>query len=146
MCVMGILRTAATAAVAASLCAAGGGNAAPAREGETETGRWFHLGPGSVTRTFKVRRPEGIVRLTRITTTSGIRASVEATVRGIIAVSVSSDQGLFDPARTCHRQGKLQICTQAQEGCPAPAAVWDVRLEKFGGPAGLVRFDFVVSA
>jgi hypothetical protein len=133
-------------AVAALACAAGGGNAASAREGATKTGRWFQLEAGHAIRTFKMRRPEGIVRLTRITTTSGIRASVEATAQGVIAVSVSSDTRRFDPARTCRRQGGLQICTQAQEGCPAPAAVWDVTLRKFGGPAGLVRFDFAVSA
>jgi hypothetical protein len=143
---MGITRSMLIVAVAALACAAGGANAAPAREGETDTGRWFQLGPGPAIRTFKMRRPEGIVRLTRITTTAGIRASVEATIHGLIAVNVSSDTGRFDPARTCRRRDALQICTQAQEGCPAPAALWSVTLRKFDGPAGLVRFDFVVSA
>lgn len=91
-----------------------------------------------------MRRPYGIVRLARLTTTSGIRASVEATARNLLAVSLSNNQERDDPARECRREGDLEICTQPHEGCPSPAALWRVRLEKLGGPAGLVRFDFVV--
>jgi hypothetical protein len=91
-----------------------------------------------------MRRPYGIVRLSRLTTTYGIRASVEATSRHFLAVSLSNDSRHDDPARACRRNGNLEICTQDLEGCPAAAAVWRVRLVKSPGPAGFVRFDFVV--
>jgi hypothetical protein len=91
-----------------------------------------------------MRRPYGIVRLARITAKSGIRASVEATAGHLLAVSLSNDPQHDDPARECRSRGDLEICTVAQEGCPSPPALWRVRLEKRGGPAGLVRFDFVV--
>jgi hypothetical protein len=133
-------------ALVSLLCAAGDSNAAPSEEGGTATSRWFRLPAGPTSRTFTMRRPYGIVRLARITTTRGIRASVEATAGQLMAVSLNNDPKRDDPARTCRRDGDAELCTQATEGCPAPAAVWRVRLEKLGGPAGLVRFEFVVSA
>ncbi len=36
------------------------------------------------------------------------------------------------------------VCTQSVEQCPMPKSAWRVHLVKAGGPAGLVRFDFVV--
>lgn len=142
---MGILQALAVAALIVLGCSVEGSAAPPTTEGKTKTSRWFQLPAGPANRTFKMRRPSGIVRLTRITTAYGIRASVTATVGRLIAVSVSNDSERYDPVRRCRREGSLMICAQAQEGCPAPAAVWRVQLEKLGGPAGLVRFDFVVS-
>jgi hypothetical protein len=136
----------AIAALVSLLCVAGGSNAAPTLEGQTATSRWFRLPAGPTSRTFTMRRPHGIVRLARITTTRGIQASVEATAGPLMAVSLNNDRRRDDPARTCRRNGDVEVCTQAIEGCPAPAAVWSVHLEKLGGPAGLVRFEFVISA
>jgi hypothetical protein len=143
---MGLLRALTVAALIVLGCGIEGSAAPLKTEGKTKTSRWFELPPGRTTRTFTMRRPSGIVRLTRITTTYGIRASVTATVgRRLMAVSVSNDSERYDPARRCRREGSLMICSQNQEGCPAPAAAWRVQLEKLSGPRGLVRFDFVVS-
>jgi len=45
---------------------------------------------------------------------------------------------------TCRRVGSFDVCTQQEEWCPMPRATWHVHLVKLDGPAGTVRFDFVV--
>jgi hypothetical protein len=142
---MGILRALAVAALIVLGCGVEGSAPPPTTEGKTKTSHWFQFPRGRTSRTFTMRRPSGIVRLTRITTTYGIRASLTASVGRLMTVSVSNDSERHDPARRCRREGSLMICSQDQEGCPAPAAVWRVQLEKLGGPRGLVRFDFVVA-
>jgi hypothetical protein len=42
--------------------------------------------------------------------------------------------------------GTFDVCTQSEEWCPMPQAVWHFRLVKLSGPAGPVRFDYVVAA
>jgi hypothetical protein len=140
---MGSVRTVSLVALAALMSAAAGGNAAPPKEGQTKTTRWFQTGPGPARRVFTMRQPAGIVLLTRLTTTNGIRASAAATIPGVAGVRVLNYGKLGDPS-PCRRRGSVEVCTQSQEGCPMPKAVWRIHLLKIGGPAGLVRFDFVV--
>jgi hypothetical protein len=141
---MGSVRTISVVALAALVCAVGGGNAAPPKaEGQTKTSRWFQTGPGPARRVFTMRQPDGVVLLTRLTTTYGIRASAAATIPGVAGVRVLNYGKLGDPS-PCRRRGSVEVCTQSQEGCPMPKAVWRIHLLKTGGPAGLVRFDFVV--
>jgi hypothetical protein len=90
-----------------------------------------------------MRQPSGIVRLTRLTATYGIRASVMATIPSGAGVRVVNFGTWRNPA-PCRRRGSLLVCTQSQEACPMPKALWRIRLLKTGGPPGLVRFDFVV--
>jgi hypothetical protein len=120
-----------------------GSAAAPRTDGKTRTSRWFWTEAGSARRVFTMPQPAGVVLLTRLTTTYGIKASVAATVPRLAGVRVLNYGNLGDPS-PCRRQGSLEICTQSQEGCPMPKAVWRVHVLKTGGPAGLVRFDFVV--
>jgi hypothetical protein len=140
---MGSVRTISVVALAAFVCAVGGANAAPPKEGQTKTSRWFQTGPGPARRVFTMRQPAGVVLLTRLTTTYGIRASAAATIPRLAGVRVLNYGNLGDPS-PCRRRGSLMVCTQPQEGCPMPKAVWRVHVLKAGGPAGLVRFDFVV--
>jgi hypothetical protein len=137
------VRTISVVALAALACAVGGGNAAPSNEGQTKTSRWFQTRPGPARRVFTMRQPVGIILLTRLTTTYGIRASAAATSPGLAGVRVVNYGNLGNPS-PCRRRGSVEVCTQPQEGCPMPKAVWRVHLLKAGGPAGLVRFDFVV--
>ena len=131
-------------AALALACAVGGANGAPPKaEGKTKTSRWFQTGAGPARRVFSMPQPRGIVLLTRLTTTYGIKASVAATIPGGAGVRVLNYGNLGDPS-PCRRRGSLEICTQSQEGCPMPKAVWRIHVLKTGGPAGLVRFDFLV--
>jgi hypothetical protein len=112
--------------------------AAPSRpsKGHSGTSHWFVVGPGKTTRTVTTRRPSGVVVLTRLTVTRGIIASVRATIPGVAGVGVSTTN--------CRSRGRFDVCTQSQEWCPMPRARWRLHLVKTGGPAGFVRFDFVV--
>jgi len=140
---MKTLQALAVVALAAALC--GVGNASPPKaSGKNKTSVWFQAGPGRVSHVFTMQQPRGIVRLTRLTTTYGIRASAAAmTIPGLAGVCVVNWDSPGNPA-PCGRRGSLLVCTQSQEGCPMPKAVWRIHLLKTGGPAGLVRFDFVV--
>lgn len=113
------------------------------RSPDTRTSRTFHLPSGRVHRVFTMRQPSGVVLLTRLTTTYGIRASVAARIPGGAGVNVVNYGELGDPS-PCRRRGSLEICTPSHQWCPMPKAVWRVHLLKVGGPAGVARFDFVV--
>jgi len=130
-------------AIATLICAVGGADAAPPDHGKTKTSLWFQTGPGRVSRVFTMRQPRGVVLLTRLTTSYGIRASVAARIPSGAGVRVVNYGNVGNPS-LCRRRGSLLVCTQDQEGCPMPRAVWRVHLLKTRGPAGLVRFDFVV--
>lgn len=43
------------------------------------------------------------------------------------------------------RHGAFDVCTQSEEWCPMPQAVWHFHLVKLSGPAGAVRFDYLVA-
>lgn len=109
-----------------------------------KTTRVFEFGSGGGRRVFKVRRPSGVVLLTRLTVTHGIRAWATATIPEVSGVRVATFPDRGDPLSPCRRRGRFDVCTQAQEWCPMPAATWRILLVKVGGPAGRVRFDFVV--
>ena len=104
----------------------------------------FEFGPGSARRVFAVRQPSGVVLLTRLTVRHGIRAWATATVPNVSGVRVSTIRERGDPLSPCRRRRRFDVCTQSQEWCPMPAARWRILLVKVGGPASLVRFDFVV--
>ena len=140
---MKTLQALAVVVLVATVCSVG--NASPPKAyGNSKTSVWFQAGPGRASRVFTMRQPPGMVRLTRLTTTYGIRASAAAvTVPRLAGVRVVNWDSAGNPA-PCRRRGSFLVCTQSQEGCPMPKAVWRIHLLKTGGPAGLVRFDFVV--
>jgi hypothetical protein len=127
---------AATLITALALIAAPGAAHSRPLQGLSGTSHWFDVGPGKTTRTLTTRRPSGVVVLTRLTVTRGIIASVRATIPGVAGVAISTDN--------CRSRGRFDVCTQSQEWCPMPRARWRIHLVKTGGPAGVVRFDFVV--
>lgn len=105
--------------------------------------RTFELGPGRVALRFTLRERSGVILLSRLTVPHGVRARVEATIPGVGGTGFSTRRP-GDPALVCRRRGDYDACTQAQEWCPLPGAVWRLRLVKESGPAGRVRVDFVV--
>lgn len=139
------MRAVLAAALALSVLLSGASaDASPTpRRPDTRTSRTFALGPGRADRVFTMRQPRGVVLLTRLTTTYGIRASVAATIPKVAGVRVMNFGNLGDPS-PCRRKGSLEVCTQSQEWCPMPKARWRIHLLKTGGPGGVVRFEFVV--
>jgi hypothetical protein len=129
-------------AVATLTYASAGAGQAPTRQ-DAETSRTIAFGPGRAHRVLTMRQPRGVVLLTRLTTTYGIRASVAATIPGVGGVRAVNYGNLGSPS-PCRREGSLMVCTPSHEWCPMPKARWRVHVLKAGGPAGIVRFDFVV--
>ena len=108
--------------------------------------RTFELDAGRVTRTFTLHERGGVILVNRLTVSHGVRAFVDARIPGLAGARVSSWTSLNDPSLVCRRRGAFDVCTQSEEWCPMPQAVWHFRLVKLSGPAGPVRFDYVVAA
>ena len=121
------------------LLAAGFSTGATAPVGHRfQTSRTFQLGAGHAARTFTFAEPAGVILVNRLTVRHGVRARVDARIPGVAGARVVT-------SRTCRRQGGYDVCTQQEEWCPMPAATWHVRLVKLSGPAGPIRFDYVVA-
>jgi hypothetical protein len=73
----------------------------------------------------------------------GTAASVSVEIPGIAGVAVDTRDLA---SNTCRSSGRLVVCTRWQEWRPMPAAGWRVTLVKWAGPAGVIRFVFVVGA
>jgi len=107
--------------------------------------RTFRLGPGRATRTFTFRERGGVILLNQLTVRPGVRAYVVARIPHLAGAEVWSWTSRDHPAASCGRHGAFDICTQGEEWCPMPPATWHFRLVKLGGPAGLIRFDYIVA-
>lgn len=121
-----------------SVAAAEAANALPA------TSRTFLLPAGSTARRFTMREPAGVMLLTRISVPYGVHAYVDARIPNVGGTRFQTAGSRPDPALSCRRDGASDICTQSQEWCPMPAALWQMHLVKTAGPAGGIRVDFVV--
>jgi hypothetical protein len=118
--------------------------AAEARSELRPTSRTFVLAAGSAARRFTMREPAGVLLLTRITAPHGVRVSVEARIPNVGGSGFQTAGSRPDPALSCRPNSASAICTQSQEWCPMPAALWQMHLVKTSGPAGAIRIDFVV--
>jgi hypothetical protein len=143
---------AACAVGAVALLASGPGvardqsGAAVGRTSAFRTSRTFLLGPGRDVRTFAFRERAGVILLNRLIVPRGTRVIVEARIPGLAGAGVQSWPRRDDPTLACTRDGSRELCTQGEEWCPMPRAVWRFRLVKLAGPAAAVRFDYVVAA
>ena len=111
-----------------------------------QTERSFQLPGGRAMRTFTLRERSGVILFNRL----------DGAARG-----PGARRGADPRARRCARDelarrattlrsraggtGLLEVCTQGEEWCPMPQATWPFRLVKLSGPAGAVRFDYVVA-
>jgi hypothetical protein len=116
-----------------------------AREYSTvfQTTRTFQLGAGRATRRFSFRERSGVILVNRLTVAHGMRVVVEARIPHVAVARASSLASRNNPS-PCRRTGAFDVCTQAEEWCPMPRALWQFQLVKLSGPAGQIRFDFVV--
>jgi hypothetical protein len=110
-----------------------------------QTERTFRLAAGPGRRSFTLRERRGVILLDRVTVPRGVRLFVDAGIPGVAGARVWSWPRRDDPSLRCKRDRTAQVCTQSEEWCPMPPAVWHVRLVKLDGPAGSVRFDYVVA-
>jgi len=108
------------------------------------TSRTFLLPAGSAARRFTMREPAGVMLLTRISVPYGVHAYVDARIPNVGGTRFQRAGSRPDPALSCRRGGASEICTQSQEWCPMPAALWQMHLVKTAGPAGGIRVEFVV--
>ncbi len=111
-----------------------------------QTTRTFQLGAGRVTRTFSFRERSGVILRNQLTVRHGVRAFAVARIPDVAGAKVWSWASRNDPSSSCRRDGALKVCTQGEEWCPMPQATWHFRLIKLSGPAGPIRFDYVVAA
>jgi len=112
----------------------------------SRTTRTFRIGAGRATRTFTFREPGGVILLNRLTVRHGVRAFVKARIPHLAGAEVWSWASRNRPSAPCQRHGAFDVCTQGEEWCPMPPATWHFRLVKLSGPAGPVRFSYVVAA
>ncbi len=94
-------------------------------------------------RRFALVEPAGVIQLLRITMPRGTRASLTASIPHLASVAMSAPQSQL-PSQACERRGRVDVCTQAEETCPMPAATWRLRLRKLAGPPGEIRVQFTV--
>jgi len=130
----------------AALAAAASGHQSRLLRSRFETTRTFRLGPGRATRTFTFRERGGVILLNRLTVRHDVRAFVVARLPHLAGAEVWSRPSRHRPSASCRRHGAFDICTQREEWCPMPPAIWHFRLVKLGGPAGPVRFAYIVAA
>jgi len=90
---------------------------------------------------FLVSEPAGVILLLRLTVPHGTHATATGRIPHLAGVQVSTD-GLS----RCRRRGSVDVCTQAEEWCPMPAAAWQFVLRKKAGPLGAIRLDFVIGS
>lgn len=112
-----------------------------------ETTRTFQLPAGPASRTFTFHERSGVILVNRLTVRQGARVVVEARIPHLAGARVISwpDQRGRGASLSCRRKGAHEICTQGEEWCPMPEATWHFHLVKLVGPAGTVRFDYVVA-
>ena len=109
------------------------------------TTRTFHLGAGRATRMFTFRERSGVILRNQLTVRHGVRAFVDARIPDVAGAKVWSWASRNDPSSSCWRDGAFDVCTQGEEWCPMPQATWHLHLVKLSGPAGPIRFDYVVA-
>jgi hypothetical protein len=95
------------------------------------------LGAGPAARRFLISEPAGVVRRLRLTVPHGVRVALTARIP-------SAGVGVATWRASCRRRGAVDVCDQAVEWCPLPAAVWRIRVRKDGGPPARVVVAFVV--
>ena len=108
--------------------------------------RTFELGAGRSTRMFTFRERTGVILGNRLTVPPGVRVIVDAQIPRLAGARVTSWPNRDDPSLSCQRQRVAEVCNQGEEWCPMPQATWHFKLIKLAGPAGQIRFDYVVAS
>jgi hypothetical protein len=101
------------------------------------------FGGGAQTRSFRMRRPAGIVLLYRIGAPAGVRIRGTALLPHVSAPLMIRTVP-FSASSTCAHRAARVSCTVGEEACPMPSGTWVITLEKLSGPAGAVTLRFRV--
>jgi hypothetical protein len=110
-----------------------------------QTTRTFEVGAGRATRTFTFREPSGVILRNQLTVRHGVRVFVDARIPDVAGATAWSWASRSDPSLSCRGDGGFDVCAQGEQWCPMPQATWHFRLVKLSGPAGPIRFDYVVA-
>ena len=116
---------------------------AAGRSVELAAGRSVELAAGAARARFSVREPAGYIQRLAITAPAGMRAAVSLVIPQVAAVGLSVPVPAGS-AESCRREGTRQTCVVPLERCPMPKATWRVELSKPGGPAALIRLQFLI--
>jgi hypothetical protein len=100
--------------------------------------RLVRFGPGRAVARFTLHEHAGVILVSRITTPQDVQARFLARIPELAGAGASTFSS------NCRTRGSVKVCTQPEEWCPMPQAVWQVNLVKLSGPAAVVRVDFVV--
>lgn len=73
----------------------------------------------------------------------GTRAELTGAIPQVASIVISTPHRNI-PSETCHHRGTADVCIEAEQACPMPAATWHYRLHKLAGPAGQIRLEFLV--
>lgn len=99
---------------------------------------------GETMQRFDVAEPAGVIRLLRVSVPHGTHAELTGAISRVAGVTISTAHSAI-PSESCHRRGPVDICTEAVEACPMPAATWHFWLRKLDGPAGEIRLEFLIA-
>lgn len=105
--------------------------------------RSIRIPNSAAVRQFALVEPAGVIQVLRITMPHSTRVSLTASIPHIASVAMSAPQSR-SPSQACERRARVNVCTQAEEACPMPAATWRFRLRKLAGPPGEIRVQFTV--
>jgi hypothetical protein len=101
--------------------------------------RVLRLGVGRATTSFSLHEQAGVILLSRIRAPRGTKAYFDARIPKLAGAGASTMN-----TSDCHNRGRSVVCTQPEEWCPLPQALWRVRLVKLSAPAVVIRVDFFV--
>lgn len=105
--------------------------------------RSVYVPAGATVKRFDIAEPAGVIRLLRITVPHRTSANLTGVIPDLAGIAIRTPRSHV-PSESCQQRGEVDICTQAEEACPMPAATWRFRLQKRAGPAGQVRVEFIV--
>jgi hypothetical protein len=100
--------------------------------------RVVRLGPGRAIVHFTLHEHAGVILLSRITVPADVQAAFLARIPKLAGAGAST------LSSNCRTHGSVKVCTQPEEWCPMPQAVWQINLVKRSGPAAAIRVDFIV--
>lgn len=103
----------------------------------------IRFGAGRETRSFRMRRPAGVILLYRIGAPARARIVGWAQLPHVSAPLLVRT-GPTGPRSACAQRASRVVCTVGEEWCPMPSGTWRFRLRKLAGPAGAVTLRFHV--
>jgi hypothetical protein len=126
----------------AAVSLAGGSNGTAAVATSTDTAILRFHG-GRETLSFRLREPDGVILLYRLTAPRGVKARASVMLPGV-TVPLFIATRRTGPSSSCRSVGPRVRCTVGEEWCPMPQGTWHGRVEKLEGPAGYVIITFRV--